>query len=410
MRIGIATWTRRLAGGVETYLGDLVPALLDRGHEVSLLHEVDEPNDRAAISTAVPQWCTAGGGADRALADLGRWNPDIIFAQGFDDPSLDARVVAIAPTVLFAHAYRGTCVSGTKTFAALAHAQCQRRLGWQCLARYFPNRCGGLNPVTMATLYRRESRRRDLFDRYAAVVMFSDHIQREYVRHGVAQRRAHKLPCHVAPQPVQVDRSRSASAPARLVFVGRMEELKGGHVLLDALPMVEQSLGRALQVSFAGDGRLRHQWEAQADRLFPPDATSRVEFTGWVGPEDRTRLFGNADLLVVPSLWPEPFGLIGLEAAACGVPAAAFDVGGISEWLHDGVNGYLASASAPRVQHLASAIVKCLRDRSIHEALSKGALEIASRHSMGAHVTALLDVFTQVRSAAANVHTEPAAC
>src|SRR5918994_4207693 len=56
LRIGIATWTRRLAGGVESYLGALVPALIEHGHEVSLFHEVDEPSDRAPITTTVPHW------------------------------------------------------------------------------------------------------------------------------------------------------------------------------------------------------------------------------------------------------------------------------------------------------------------------------------------------------------------
>ena len=64
MRIGISTWTRRLAGGVETYLGTLVPALLERGHEVALFHEVDEPQHRARITVAaaVPHWNASGAG------------------------------------------------------------------------------------------------------------------------------------------------------------------------------------------------------------------------------------------------------------------------------------------------------------------------------------------------------------
>ena len=401
-----------MAGGVETYLGALVPALLERGHEVSLLHEVDLPRDRPPITTTVPQWCTAGEGTEAALARLEAWKPDVIFSQGLEDPLLDARVARIAPAVLFAHAYRGTCVSGTKSFAARAHATCRRRLGWQCLVHYFPDRCGGLNPLTMAKLYRRESQRRDLLDQYAGVVMFSEYIRREYVSHGVARRRTHRLPCHVPSASHFAPRRMpdSAALPSRILFIGRMEELKGGHVLLDALPIVQTSLARSLHVSFVGDGRLCAEWEAQATRLFPADAGSRVQFTGWVGPEERTRLLGDADLLVVPSLWPEPFGLIGLEAAACGVPAAAFDVGGISEWLHDGVNGYLAAADPPRAEHLASAIIKCLQDRSIQAALSRGALEIAARHSMPAHVTALLEVLTAAASPASHVDTDdPAA-
>ena len=53
-----------------------------------------------------------------------------------------------------------------------------------------------------------------------------------------------------------------------------------------------------------------------------------------------------AVLVAVPSLWPEPFGLVGLDAAALGRPAIAFDVGGIGEWLTDGVNGKLVEPAA----------------------------------------------------------------
>ncbi|MEO6212387.1 MAG: glycosyltransferase family 4 protein [Vicinamibacterales bacterium] len=414
MRIGITTWTRRLAGGVETYLGALVPALLERGHDVSLLHEVDEPDDRAAITTSgqVPHWCVSNGGAGAALAGLESWRPHVIFAQGLEDPLLEARVAAIAPAVLFAHAYRGTCVSGTKNFAAFDNTPCERRLGWQCLVRYLPSRCGGLNPLTMATLFRRESTRCNLLHQYAGVVMFSEHIRREYLRHGVPPQRAHRLPCHVpSTPPLGPQRCGDTAAwPSRVLFVGRMESAKGGHVLLDALPLAQKSLGRALQVTFVGDGRLRAEWEARAVQLFPTDADSRVTFTGWVGSEERTRLLGEADLLVVPSLWPEPFGLIGLEAAACGVPAAAFDVGGISEWLHDGLSGHLAPGDPPRADHLASAIVKCLRDPAAHAALRRGAIEIASRHSMPAHVGALLDVLNAAARPVSRLDTDdPAA-
>ena len=55
----------------------------------------------------------------------------------------------------------------------------------------------------------------------------------------------------------------------------------------------------------------------------------------------------SADLLVVPSLWPEPFGLVGLEGARSRLPAAAFAVGGIPDWLRSGVNGYLAPGDPP---------------------------------------------------------------
>lgn len=63
----------------------------------------------------------------------------------------------------------------------------------------------------------------------------------------------------------------------------------------------------------------------------------RVRFLGWCGrPEE---LFAEADAAVFPFRWQEPFGLCGLEAAAHGVPVVAFDLGGVREWLIDGVTG-----------------------------------------------------------------------
>ena len=46
-------------------------------------------------------------------------------------------------------------------------------------------------------------------------------------------------------------------------------------------------------------------------------------------------------MVVVPSVWPEPFGIVGIEAMAYGKPVIAFDVGGISEWLEDGKTGFI---------------------------------------------------------------------
>lgn len=391
MRIAIATWTSRLAGGVETYLATVIPALLQRGYEVAMLHEVDEPHDRAPLVTsAVPQWCAADE-PRAAIESLRAWKPDVVFANGMDSPELERRAMETAPTVFFAHAYRGTCISGTKSFRTPRRTSCHRTLGLPCLAHYLPRQCGGYSPATMMRLYRRESERRNLLARYAAVVAFSDHIRDEYIRHGVPPARTSVLPSHVgsaSPGP----RSAYADLPERILFVGRMEPLKGGDLLLDAIPVAEEILGRPLHARFVGDGTERGRLEAKARAWAATRRASRVEFTGWLGADARDRLLAATDLLVVPSVWPEPFGLVGIEAAAFGVPAAAFDVGGISQWLTDGVNGHLAGADPPTARSLASAIVRCLVDPAHHARLGEGARKLAASHTPQAHVTALEEV------------------
>ena len=104
---------------------------------------------------------------------------------------------------------------------------------------------------------------------------------------------------------------------------------------------------------------------------------------------------------MVPSVWPEPFGLVGLEAAAAGVPAVAYTSGGIPEWLQDGENGCLARAQDTSPALLADAIVRCVADPAELRRLSEGARRSASAWTLGLHVTRLDALFNLVAHPAA---------
>jgi glycosyltransferase involved in cell wall biosynthesis len=180
-----------------------------------------------------------------------------------------------------------------------------------------------------------------------------------------------------------------------LLFVGRMDRLKGGDYLLEALPHVVAVLNRSIHVTFAGDGPLRSSWQAGASAVMTRDRRIRIEFTGWLRRDRIDALLADADLLVVPSLWPEPYGLVGLEAARVRVPVAAFAVGGIRDWLRPGVNGYLAPADPPTPSGLASAIVLCLQDPLVHARLREGAGRVADEFTFENHMDAVMQVLEQ---------------
>jgi glycosyltransferase involved in cell wall biosynthesis len=166
--------------------------------------------------------------------------------------------------------------------------------------------------------------------------------------------------------------------------------------LLDALPLISSALSRALLVTFAGDGGARLEWTRRAAAIARNHPTLHVEFTGWIDSVALTSLFESSDLLVVPSLWPEPFGLVGPEAGSRGLPAAAFAVGGIPEWLTEGGNGALAHGVPPSPTDLANAVVRCLRDPLEHARLRRGAIELAKRFSPERHLDALTKVIDEI--------------
>jgi glycosyltransferase involved in cell wall biosynthesis len=173
-----------------------------------------------------------------------------------------------------------------------------------------------------------------------------------------------------------------------VAFVGRMTVLKGGDLLVDAIGEAIRRMGRSIRLLLMGDGPQRRVWEERAAARGVP-CTS----LGWLNGDDRWNSLRRATLLALPSSWPEPFGLVGLEAAALGVPAVAFDVGGIREWLRPGVNGLLAAADPPRASSFADALVKALSLGDGLRAMGRRAVEVAREMSLAHHLQRLDGIF-----------------
>lgn len=133
-------------------------------------------------------------------------------------------------------------------------------------------------------------------------------------------------------------------------------------------------------------------------------ADTEVVFLGWASADECAELLRTSDVLVVPSLWPEPFGLVGIEAQRSGVPVAAFAVGGIPEWLDDGRAGALAPAAPPTAAGLAEAIVRCLTRDDIRQTVRARAEPTTTAYSIDGHLLALVPLL----AAAAKTRRSPA--
>src|SRR5262249_34246098 len=158
--------------------------------------------------------------------------------------------------------------------------------------------------------------------------------------HGLLPERVHRVPLPVhgvsateltaLHSPRTTPHANATMHPWRLLYAGRMDRLKGGGVLLEALAHIHAALGRPIHVTFAGDGPERAGWAREGARLRARYPGLSVEFLGWQSQDQVGELYRCHDLIVVPSLLPETFGLVGPEAGLYGVPAAAFAVGGIT--------------------------------------------------------------------------------
>ncbi|HYL36144.1 MAG TPA: glycosyltransferase family 4 protein [Bryobacteraceae bacterium] len=386
MRILIASTHRSLVGGVEKYLQSILPALLERGHHIGLLHEY--PCDRTkeqidASAAGLPAWCVAESGLTETLHVLASWRPDVVYLQGLESLPLEQALLDRYPTVFYAHNYYGSCVSGSKCHMSWKPQPCTRKMGLGCLLQYYPRRCGGLHPGKMLKLFQIQSARQSRIPRFRAILVASQHMLREFGRHGVRPDQLHLVPLPAAK--CDAGRAPGPKLPGqRIVMAGRLTDLKGGRFLIHALPRASKQLGRNLELIVVGDGPERARLQNLAARL-----GVEAEFTGWLDRDQTSDRMREADLVAVPSVWPEPFGLVGVEAGCLGTPAVGYAVGGIPDWLIPGVSGELAPGDPPTVQGLADAIVRALADPEHYKRLCQGAWKNARRFGLENHLAQL---------------------
>ncbi|MDQ1672954.1 MAG: glycogen synthase, partial [Frankiaceae bacterium] len=162
-----------------------------------------------------------------------------------------------------------------------------------------------------------------------------------------------------------------------VVFAGRLEYEKGVQVLLRTVARLRRRVP-GVRVVVAGTGTYLAELRTLATKLRLGRA---VTFTGRLDDDALIALYQQAAVVAVPSIY-EPFGLVALEAAACGAPLVVSDVGGLAEFA-DG--GRVALTVAPDdAAALADGLTTVLTDRDLAEKLATRASESADVHGWDA--------------------------
>jgi glycosyltransferase involved in cell wall biosynthesis len=152
-------------------------------------------------------------------------------------------------------------------------------------------------------------------------------------RHGGSW---HSIPNFVDPDSLHFSPIVAADAP--LVFLSRIEAIKGTHLAID----IARRTGRRLIVAgpHAENGPEAAYWRSQ---IAPELGKNGIDYVGPVDDAAKDRLLGSAAALVVPIQWDEPFGIVFAEALACGTPVISCPHGALPEIVREGVDGFLVA-------------------------------------------------------------------
>jgi glycosyltransferase involved in cell wall biosynthesis len=355
-------------GGAESNLRHTAAALGRRGHVVGLLHGPSTGRDEAAWRSSFAQCLPLGSGASVASA-LAEFRPDLAYLHNL--AALEPLAVlanAPVPVVRMVHDHQLYCLRGCK-YPSWSRRPCTRALSPFCV---FP--CGGSIarapgawPPARWVSY--AAKRRELaFNRgFRRLLVASAAMRTELLRNGIAPEKI-EICAPVPPLAAAVPAEAPAEVP-RIVYAGQIVRGKGVDVLLESLARVRA----AFECVIIGDGHHRAYCEALSRRL---GLAGRVRFTGFLPEAELPRHYAGARLAVMSSVWPEPFGLAGLEAMRHGLPVVAFDVGGVGEWLHEGVTGFLVPWMD--VDAFAARITQLLENPGLARHLGEGGRTVAA--------------------------------
>lgn len=372
MRIGIVTDGQGFAGGLERYSWMVGRGLKERGHYVRLLYRNATGRDPHEFARAFSD--TSLIEVSSAVSDL-----DVIFAQRVE------KMEALAPfgskpLLIASHDHSHTCIK-TYRYLLLGDRPCHRPPGIGCVVRGCVlgrvRDAEGKSHLDLRSPFLKRDVTRRLAQR-ALLVACSNYVADQLKAAGVPAERVRVV--HPIPQE-DAEPLEPRPGDNHLVVAAQLVRGKGVDFAILALPHLPSDV----TLTVVGEGPSREALERQANAVAP----GRVRFTGYVPPESVVKYYDAARVVLVPSRWPEPFGMVGIEAMRRARPVVAADHGGIPEWAPRSGGGRLFQPGS--AVHLARAARELLQSDDAGE-LALGFTRKRHRHAdMLDQVEALLE-------------------
>jgi glycosyltransferase involved in cell wall biosynthesis len=325
--------------GSSLYLIDISNRLRQIGYHISILFGTlrEKQVKNAKIESFYVPHCFGFNysyGTDeknQIKAIVNHVNPDIIYIHQVLNPHIIDLLASIKPSIRFEHGFRLSCITGRRLPRNNKNI-CEYSPGLACFMRAYSQKCSPRNPLVAIRRMKDFYLNKKAHNKLSKIIVASNYIEALLLKSGYRNNRLEVIPYYTI-LPELSGLNEKSQVPV-IVCVSRMEAEKGIDYLLRALSMVKIKS----KVFIIGEGTQLPYLKKMAKSL---SDKHEIIFSGWIENSDLTNFYSQATLAVVPSIWPEPFGIIGIEAMANRTPVVAFDVGGVSEWLIDGQTGYL---------------------------------------------------------------------
>ncbi|MDA7617988.1 glycosyltransferase family 4 protein [Verrucomicrobia bacterium] len=377
-----------IKGGAEAYLMDLIAQLQNNGHGCQLAYaKGTAPKSLASIE--IPSIAhLSGPQITEDLRRLGSFiqnhKPDLIHLHGLWNLGVIRACLNAKPCVMTTHDYRWLCPD-SKFYWKKNEAPCPQRGGWQCAITTLKQHCLTRRPYLALQHIKRIRDFSHIMPSIKALIAPSQYAQKRIQQIGYPDQSNHLLPyfCSFSPY----DQPRPTPSKKQIGYIGRIAPYKGYQDFLRALSLLPEDVN-GLMVGDT-DGAKGVSIVKLAQDL---GCENKLRLKPWASREEIQGLLNELSVLVFPSIWPETLGIIGLEAMACGVPVVGCKVGGVPDWLHHAVNGFLCAPKNP--EKLATAIQQLLNDPVCMQNHGKNGIELIKQQFLPeTHLQKLEDIY-----------------
>jgi len=388
-------------GGAERLLFDTSTELIARGHDVSMIIARDDRRSRnpefwpSRINRYyIPELVLPFTDrynytqmrrteqyldAKRYLQDiLSIEAPDMIHVHNFPCIEVLGEIEVGAPIVRTIHSYENQCENHLKRLPD--GSVCTHPLGDACR-----NLCG-YEKSFKAVRVRAENS--FMKKRCSRLIAISSYVQEVLITNGFPKGKISILPnfTRLNYKPPDVVEENI------VLYVGRLTPEKGLLELIDSLKLAKT---RAKLLIVGKDGALGQSDFQEKVIRRAANAGIDIEVEGWLVGDKLRQAYARARVVAFSSMWPEPFGLVGIEAMAQGKPVVAFDCGGVRQWLDHEHTGYAVPHG--NTAEYARRIDQLMGDDTLRAEMGARARTAArDRFSPEAYIQSLLGIYTEV--------------
>lgn len=374
------------AGGTEIYIRDLIP-LLYKNNIKSYWVSINLVNNFLIIKSKNKNIEWNGKLKDFHKSNLYKLvdKNTILHVHNLKEPKIMELLFSLGPVIRHMHTPSVFC-PGNDKFWSSSEEQCQIKYGYKCLINAYIKRCCNRQPKRLYKSFKNTSYEINVAkNKYNSFIVNSSFLFNEAIKAGYDKNKINLISYFT--NSTNETFFLKNDIP-KITFVGRLSSTKGVNYLIEAFSLIIKNIPSA-ELDIIGRGHSEKSFFLLAEKY---SLKNSINFLGWGNKKMIDNHLSNSSVVAFPSVYPESFGIVGIEAMMRGRPVVGFDVGGVKDWLKNEENGFLVKNK--NVEGFAEAIIKILENDELRNQMGNRAREIAKlKFSEEVHLNKLLNCY-----------------